>query len=386
MVKKLSVEENFLVSASVLSHPEKGIEMIGRKVIIFIVFMSICSIIVTGCSSSSTSNSTNDSVVKKDNINTVTLNVASYFAGNSPIYTAFTKPWMERVTELTEGKVQFEYYPDDKLGKSAELLNLTRDGVIDLSVFPFNYASDKMPLSNMLAGIPNLSETSHQGTLAYHELLQDNKDILATDFLKNGVRPVFTHVSPAYELWTTGKEVRVPKDLNGLIVRTPGGVANDLFEFIGATPLAVPLSETNEVLDKGVIDAISLYSMGLKNGSLEEILNYGVFPHLGTAIQGLIINENKWDSLPEDIQKAMIQAGHEVMENTGDIYVEETNKFNDDFVKNGKIIAELSDDELDQWKKVSEQFTKSWLNEHKSDGFPYNEVLNQYNEKLEKYK
>ena len=78
-------------------------------------------------------------MVKKSE--TVTLKVATYFAGTSPIYTAVTEPWMKRVTELTDGNVQFDYYPGEQLGKAADLLNLTRDRVTDISVFPCQLCS-----------------------------------------------------------------------------------------------------------------------------------------------------------------------------------------------------------------------------------------------------
>ena len=78
-----------------------------------------------------------------------------------------------------------------------------------------------MPYSHMLAGFPNLSETAGQATMAYNELLQENQIILETDFLNNGVRPIVSYVSTPYELWTTGREIRVPSDLKGVKLNRP---------------------------------------------------------------------------------------------------------------------------------------------------------------------
>lgn len=352
-----------------------------KKGFIAIVMMTIISLITIGCSSSST----NTANQKGGNDETVTLKVATYFAGTSPIYTAVIEPWMKRVTELTNSKVQFQYYPGEQLGKAADLLNLTRDNVTDISVFPSNYAPDTMPLTNMLAGLPNLSETSYQGSKAYHDLLQENTQLLEIEYLKNGVRPLLTNVSPTYEIWTTGKEIRVPEDLKGLKVRTAGGVSNELYEFMGATPVAIPFPETYEALDKGVIDALSLYSLGLENGGIDEITSYAIFPHIGTAIQNVIINEKTWQGLSEDTKKAMVQASEEIMESSGEIYATETNKFNESFKKNGGTIAELTPEEQEKWKKVTEKFTQDWLNKHNADPYPYEEVLNMYKENLKQY-
>ena len=64
----------------------------------------------------------------------------------------------------------------------------------------------------------------------------------------------------------------------------------------------------------------------------------------------------------------------------------ETNKFNEKFKKNGGTIAELTPEEQGKWKKVTEEFTQDWLKEHKSDPYPYEEVLNMYKENIKQYK
>lgn len=350
-----------------------------KKLLIFTTIMTTLSLLIAGCSSSTTSSS------EKEEDKKVTLKLASYFADTSPIYTAVTKPWMERVTELTEGKVEFQYFPSEQLGKAQDLLKLTKDGVADISIYPANYFPDNMPYSHMIAGLPNLSETSNQGTLAYRDLLQESSTLLEKDYLNNGVRPVLTHVSPPNEIWTTGEEIRVPEDLKGLKVKTAGGITSEMYKFMGAVPVTISHGETYEALDKGVIQAANYYSMAVKSSGAEEILNYGVFPHVGSVIHGLVVNEKVWQGLSEDTQKAMIQAGEEIMESAGEIYKEETNKFNEEFVKNGGTIAELTKKEQEEWTKVTEEFNQSWLEKNKSDGHSYEEVLNLYKEKLEKY-
>lgn len=360
-----------------------GEKMNIKKQVIFSMMILIFTI-VTGCGSGSTK--TTEQASSEEKAEKVTLKVSAYFASTSPIYTAITEPWMKRVTELTDGKVEFDYFPSEQLGKAGDSLNLTKDGVTDISVFATTYAPDLMPLTNMLNGLPNLSENSHQGTMAMNELINENVDFLQMEYLNNGVRPIFAHVSPTFEIWALNKEFRVPEDLKGLKIRTPGGVANEFYEFINAIPVAVPFPESYEAIEKGVIDAYSSYSMGLKNGGLDELLNFVITPHIGTTIHAFIINEKVWQKLPKEIQEAMIQAGNETMENAGAVYVEEGKKFDENFVQNGGTIAELTAEEQEQWKQATEEFTATWLKEHESDGPPYEEVLNLYKEKLVKYK
>lgn len=351
------------------------------------MFIAIISLMLAGCgSNSSSSSSDGDANGGTESTEKIKLKFATYFPGTSPIYTDFTEPWMNRVTELTNGQVEFDYYPSEQLGKAGDLLTLTGDGVTDLSIFPANYYADTMPYSQMMASLPNLSENTDQGTKAFNDLLKENTTLVETDYLKNGVRPLVAQVSPNYELWTTGKELRVPSDLKGLKIKTPGGIANKMYEYLGAVPVTIAHAEVYEALDRKVIDVASYYSMAVKNSGTDELLRYAVFPHIGAVVQGININEKVWQSLPENVQQAMVQAGDEVIERIGQVYEEEDKKFNEEFVANGGTIAELTEEELQEWRTVTEEFTAKWLEENAEGPYKYNEVLEAYKEKLAEYK
>lgn len=360
------------------------------KKLYFFVVLFFMSLVIAACGSGSestdTSESSNDNSSSEEKKETIKLKFATYFPGTSPIYTDFVEPWMNRVTELTDGQVEFDYYPAEQLGKSGDLLFLTRDGVADLTVVPVNYYQDNQPISAVLASLPGLSETVGQGTKAYNELLKQNETILETDYLKNGVRPIVAFVSPPYELWTRGLEIRVPEDLKGKKIKTPGGITNELYSYLGAVPVTISHAETYEALEKGVIEIVSSYNMAIKNGGYDELLEYGVMPHIGSVIQSIKINENKWQSLPDNVKEAMMQAGEEVMDPLGKVYEEAGEQFNKDFIDKGGVIAELTEEELEKWNKPLNEFTEKWLKEHESDGHDYRGVLEDYKQLLEKYK
>ena len=351
-----------------------GIHVRKKNYRLMLVLLTIISIVLIGCGSSGSNHS--DEKIK--------LKVATYVAPTSPIYKYLTEPWMEKVTELSEGKVEFDVYPGEQLGKAHDMLQLTQDKVTDIGIFPANYFPDNMPISNVIAGFPNLSTTSSQGTQAYNDLILENKDLLEIDYLKNGVRPIMTHVSPTYELWSTSKEIRVPSDIKGLKLRTPGGIANEVYNSLGAVPVSVSHSETYEALEKGVIEAASYSSVAVDASGTKDLLEHAMFIHLGTAIHGIVINESVWQGLPEDIQKAMMDAGQEIVKSSGEKYDVDTDEFNNEFGKDASII-ELSEEEKRAWEEEFNQFSEKWLNDHKSDGLPYEEILNLYKENLLKY-
>src|SRR5690625_3441013 len=94
-----------------------------------------------------------------------------------------TKYWMEEVTKQTDGKVTFDYFPDEQLGKSKDLLALTQSGVADVAYVVPSYVSDKMPLSSV-AELPGSFADSCTATLAYLKLSQGDGILAEKEFAK----------------------------------------------------------------------------------------------------------------------------------------------------------------------------------------------------------
>jgi len=353
---------------------------------LFIMFTAFFLAILAACSSDpSSEESQSEETVKSDDNTTITLKVASYFADNSTAYRYSVKPWMDQVIEKTNGQVKFEYYPSEQLGKAADLLRLTGDKVADISMLPTIYFPSEMPLTAALTNMPGLSVSANQGSMGYFGLLQRSSDLLEIDYLKNGVRPLLAQNSPPYQIWTKNKEIRVPGDLKGMKIKTAGGISSEFFKSIGSVPVAVAFPELYEAVDRDVIDAISLDATPLDTSGVAEVINHGVITNYGTSLVALVINEQVWQSLPGNVKTIMAQAGEDITGQVGKSSDKETNAFLEEFKKN-KNVPNLSEEELNQWKNLGEEFQELWIKEHETEDLKYGELLDMYKESLAKYK
>jgi TRAP-type C4-dicarboxylate transport system substrate-binding protein len=190
-----------------------------------IAVLSCILLLFTACSSGQQSakegeegSSSNEKSAEK-----ITLKLASIQPETHTLTQNFFKPFMERVEELTDGQVQFEFYPAEQLGKAADYLDLTKDGVMDVAYYLSTYYPSNMPINANMFGLPGMYQSAEDG-VALHTISQQ-EPMLTTDFLNNGVRPVANFLVSPYQFFTTGKEVRVPEDLKGEKVRAPGGIA-----------------------------------------------------------------------------------------------------------------------------------------------------------------
>ncbi|MBX6377509.1 MAG: TRAP transporter substrate-binding protein DctP, partial [Clostridia bacterium] len=146
-------------------------------------------------------------------------------------------PWMKRVEELTGGRVRFEYYPAEQLGKLNDMLNMVRTGVADIVyILPPQFPAE-LPLNGMVT-LPGLFETAREGSALYAAMLKQGP--LLDEFRALGVQPLFSAVAPTYEVYTVKKPVRLPTDIKGLKIRIAGGAQAAAAEAVGALPVSVP--------------------------------------------------------------------------------------------------------------------------------------------------
>lgn len=344
------------------------------KIFLLIAIM----LIVVACGEAEAEKGGGDSGSEK-----ITLKFATNQSETHSLTTEVFKPYMEKVTELTDGQIEFDFYPAEQLGKAGDLLDLTSDGVADMSFYISTYYPSQMPITSALIGIPGLYSTSYQGTMAYHELSKQSP-VLDTDFLNNGVRPLFSYDAPPGELWTTGKEIKVPEDLKGMKVRVTGEVLNEATVALEASPINISLSELYEGFDRGVFNVLNLNPQSTKDHGLGEIIKYGTIGiDFGGSGTGLIINEKVFQGLPENVQEILVQVGDELTESNAIRTDEYVQSIVQEFKDEGINMYELSEDEREQWVEFYGKVQTSWI--QGLDNPDIEKTIEAFREEIKKY-
>jgi TRAP-type C4-dicarboxylate transport system substrate-binding protein len=345
------------------------------------------ALIMTACGGSATggkSSEGNPEKSSKDPDKKYVLKLASHEAPDAFFSETVTVPFMERVKELTDGQVEFEFYPSQQLGNVGDYLDLTSQGVADIAFFIPAYTSDRMPYSSSVAGFPGLFSSSNQGSQAFHELIQQDI-VLETDYLKNGVRPIIGYVTNPYDLFSTKKLAASPADLKGQQVRSSGAFMSALIEHFGGTPVTIATPELYEAMEKGIVDQVGQYSTTLESFGLGELIKFGTQGvSFGAGACGLIINENVWQSLPENVQKAIQQAAVEVVDSGSQADDDQNKKIIGEWSKNMEIKT-LSNEEQQEWGKMYDEFNEKWIAEQAKNGSKIGDVLDLFKKLLAKY-
>ena len=107
------------------------------------------------------------------------------------------------------------------------------------------------------------------------------------------------------QIWTN-KPVKMPADLNGVRMRTPGApVWVETIKAMGATPTPMPWADVYSALQQHVIDAAEAQLPAGQGSKLFEVTKYLTKTHHINLITGLVTSGSWFDSLPKDMQKML---------------------------------------------------------------------------------
>lgn len=311
------------------------------------------------------------------------LRVADSFPQGHYLSRYATKYWMETVTAATKGGVEFEHYPAEQLGKAKDLLALTLSGVTDVGYVGPSYVSDKMPLS-AVAQLPGSFATSCEGTLAYWKLAKDG--ILAqTEFAANGVRLLFTVVLAPYQVGTTKQKIDGLKSLEGLKLRSTGGALDVVVRKLKAVPVQIAAPDIYEAMSRGTVDGGVLPYSSLFPYELHKLLKYSTIgENLGSFVANYVISEARWKQLPENVRKAMEDAGEAATKRACALVDKDQDVDTERLRQAGVTLVKLPPAERAALAGLMASVNAEWAETLDKRGKPGTEVLKAFNETLKR--
>jgi len=304
----------------------------------------------------------------------ITLKVADTFPPGHYIVKQGVEFWIQRVEELTEGEVKIQYFGAGQMGKLRDMFSLTQRGVVDIGYVPPAFNGGKMPLSGVHS-LPSLFSSSSVGSPAFLETVNGTA-ILQNDFLDNGIRPLWGIMTSTYNLFTHGVEVNGIEDMKGLKLKTVAGNMAQAVELLGGSPVDIPSPETYQSIRTGTVDgaifpATSVYSYKLNEVVDTAVLGIDMFVYYAP----FVINEEKWQTLPANVQQALVQAGQEAMERVAAYTDKKVVELEQTLVDDGIKVIKLTPEQQVELRGTISVVADNWVADMESRGLPGGDVL-----------
>ncbi|MBV8889343.1 MAG: TRAP transporter substrate-binding protein DctP [Alphaproteobacteria bacterium] len=312
----------------------------------------------------------------------ITLKIGTYFAPNHYIEVNTTKFFMDKMTELTEGRVQFEYYPAQQIGKAADLMRLAQAGVIDIAGQAIAYATDQLPLSGVIE-MPGLFQTSCAGTHALEALVQRGKILNDQELAPAHVRDVFSIVLSPYKLHTRTKPIHELGDFAGLKLRVAGGGQEMMANALGAVPVEMPAPDVYQSLSRGTLDGVFFAYQSVRPYDVQTVTRFSTAGYsFGTSGLHWVISDRSWNRLPPDVQQALAKAGPMTSDNF--CTYSDTHEDLDQaaLVKDGITMVSLDEPQKEAVMEKLAPVAQEWAKKLDQRGKPGSEALKQLHEVL----
>ncbi|MGX1308705.1 TRAP-type C4-dicarboxylate transport system substrate-binding protein [Amorphus suaedae] len=230
------------------------------------------------------------------------LRVSNWLPPGHPLVTDIIKPWGEKVSEVTDGRVTVEVM-QAPIGKPPAQYDLIRNGAADVAYGVHGYTPNRFGLTTIVE-LPFQSNTAEALSVAYWRVYE--KYLKAANE-HEGVHLVtlFTH-GPGM-IFTTKDPVTSAAQLEGSKYRVGGGLANVVAERLGIVPVSAPSPQVYEILSNGVADGILFPAESVPFFKIDSVIKNGTSVDGGLYATSffIIMNQKTWDSLSAEDQKAI---------------------------------------------------------------------------------
>lgn len=240
---------------------------------------------------------------------TIRLKVADWMPLTHHTVNEGGKVFMAKATELSRGRLQFEHFPAEQLGKAKDSLSLAQTGVADVVNIAPAYITEKFPLSGVIE-LPGIYEGACTGSNAFASLVKPGGILDETEYKPNGVRVLFSGAQGAYRVLTANKRIAGVADFGGLKLRTAGGPMDLTAALLNANSIRLPGPDVLPSLTRGTLDGVFWPLQSVKPWGLDKALKH-MTPNLGVGSFMIVyaISDRAWKKLSADLQKALLEAG-----------------------------------------------------------------------------
>jgi TRAP-type C4-dicarboxylate transport system substrate-binding protein len=276
--------------------------------------------------------------------------------------------WADEIEERTEGKIKVETFPGGTLLGAKDMMDGVEAGSADIGCLCMAYQPGRFTITNAVSlplGIPD----ALTGTKVLMDVYENYKP---ESFGNVKVLALFT-TAPSNIM--SQKAIRTLEDAQGVNIRASGGAAQILKAW-GANAVGMPMSDAPDALQKGTISGIFSSLEVMKDFNYAEYCPFVTMTDAAVYPFAVVMNKEKWDSLPADIQRVMDEMFVEQSHWTGsymDGHVQESIDWSKE--NHGVEFIELDGVEKMKWNAKLEPIVSQWVEDVSGKGLDGKEMV-----------
>jgi TRAP-type transport system periplasmic protein len=205
--------------------------------------------------------------------------------------------WKTEVEKRTGGRVKVQTFPGGTLLSAKNIFDGVVAGTADIGNFGMSYQPGRFPVSETV-DLPLAFPSAKVASQVLVDLIRKYQPKEFED-----VKLITLFTCPPSSLMTS-KPVKSLADLKGMELRV-SGTGSDVIKNLGAVPVAMPQSDTPDAIQKGVVKGIVSSVEILKDMNFAAYCPFATMEDLHVVTFAVVMNKDKWNSLPDDVKKVI---------------------------------------------------------------------------------
>ena len=293
---------------------------------------------------------------------TINLTVASSHPTVVPWVGMIQTHFMAKTDEILAASGNYQIAWNEAFGgqlyKANATLSSVEEGITDIGwVFSF-LEQAKLPLSQVSTNAP-FATSNPPVLLDVMESLIQNNEAFREEWEGHNLKVLGLTATDLYDFYLK-EPIAGIDDLDGRKISAPGVLGNWL-RGTGANAVDGALTTYYTDVQTGVSDGVLSLALGALPIKLYEVAPYIARFDGGAVFSGAVaINRDTWDSLPEEVQEAMVEAGAYYTESHGQDLVDRHEFVMNKMVELGAEIIEMPEGETGKWVAKLPNIAADW--------------------------
>lgn len=294
--------------------------------------------------------------------------------------------WANEINTRSDGQVEIEMFWGGALASASAMVEAVGSGMADMGLVVAEYTPrlPRLMFSNVayVENDPWIAMRATFDTMAQSEAVREEAS-------ENGIKFLMSFAPGPIQILSP-KPITSLEDFKGIKYRSSGAWLT-WGENMGAVPVALPLHESYQAMERGIIDAMSGFLSPMMAYKLYEVVPHVTMANAGqTSSYGIVINQELFDSMPDDLQTIMQDVSLELMDHYGQAVIEETDKIRDILtagIDGHKVqFHDLPEAELARWRERAAFQIPEYVEKANKGGADGQAIWDTYTTNLDHYR
>lgn len=268
------------------------------------------------------------------------LSLAYFMGPKHPMNSGYFTPMGDMIEAESGGALTVRQFPGGALNQSPpKQYALLLDGVADMAFMLPSFTNQLFPKTAVI-GLPGICADAVECTAAITRARAE----LETEYNAK-IIGLWANSPPV--LITRDKAVRSVEDLQGMTIRVADPTNIPFIEALGASPVAMPVSEINQALANGVVDGVMIDPAGIGSFKMNEAGKFITTDIPGGAASfAVAMSQASYDALSDEEKAAVDRvAASDLSTGAGQTYAKISVKGMELAASSGLEIIDIGDEE-----------------------------------------